>query len=98
MDEWLPIDSAPKDGRVIDLTWMEDGKPAEIWPMQWGHIQRNGLFPANTGMWVTPDGSITWNGDPNDHGPTHWRPAVSPTAQPESQAAPTGGAPDRPTG
>lgn len=73
MGEWLPIDGAPKDGRVIDLTWMEGGVPQEIWPMQWGHIQRNGLFPENTGMWVAPDGSVTWNGGPDNGGPTHWR-------------------------
>jgi hypothetical protein len=32
--DWQPIETAPKDGSVIELTWMEDGKPQEIWPMQ----------------------------------------------------------------
>jgi hypothetical protein len=79
--EWQPIETAPKDGTVVLLTWM-DGlthQPAEIWPMQWGHIQRNGLFPERTGMWVSPDGSVTWNGSADDFGPTHWMPAPPPT-------------------
>lgn len=85
MSEWQTIDTAPKDGSVIDLTAIEDnGELFEIWPMQWGHIQQNGLFPENTGMWVSPDGSITWNGSPDDGGPTHWRPASSTTQQARS--------------
>lgn len=72
MNGWHPIETAPRDGTVVHLTWMENGKPQEIWPMQWGHIQRNGLFPDITGMWVAPDGSITWK-ESHDAGPTHWR-------------------------
>lgn len=71
---WLPIDSAPKDGTVVELTWMEGSHAQEIWPMQWGHIQKNGLFPDRVGMWIVPDGSITWNDDERGGGPTHWRP------------------------
>lgn len=72
MSEWQAIDSAPKDGRVIRLAWFDAGVLQEWFLMQWGHIQRNGLFPENTGMWVSPDGSMTWNGSPDDGGPTHW--------------------------
>jgi hypothetical protein len=74
MSVWHPIETAPKDGTVIELTWMDGDAPQEIWPMQWGHIQRNGLFPDALGMWVSPDGSVTWNGTADDDGPTHWRP------------------------
>jgi hypothetical protein len=73
MSEWQPIETAPKDGRVVLLTWMEDGRPQDIWPMQWGHIQRNGFFPNTVGMWVATDGSITWNDSDPDGAPTHWR-------------------------
>lgn len=70
---WQPIETAPRDGTVVHLTWMDDGEPQEVWPMQWGHIQRNGLFPGVTGMWVATDGSVTWK-ESVDAGPTHWRP------------------------
>lgn len=77
MSEWQPIETAPKDGSVIELTCFQlKGEPFEIWPMQWMAIQRNWLFPGVVGMWTTPDGSITWNDDHRGGGPTHWRPAV----------------------
>ncbi len=75
MGEWRTIDSAPMDGTPIILTWFDrDGDIGDVWLMQWGHIQQNGLFPGVTGMWVTPDGAATWNPD-GEGGPTHWRPA-----------------------
>lgn len=71
---WQPLSSAPRDGTVVELTWMDDGKPQEIWPMQWAHIQRNDLFASGVvGMWVVPDGSLTWTEHNPDGAPTHWR-------------------------
>ena len=72
--EWLPIDTAPKDGTEILLTAFEDdGAQFETWPMRWAHIQRNGLFPGRIGMWTHVSG-ITWNDDSLGAGPTHWMP------------------------
>lgn len=80
-DDWHPIATAPKDGRVIELTsFFDDGEWfGEIWPMQWGHIQRNGLIPGKKGMWVTPDGAVTWDDSDPDGAPTHWRPESNKT-------------------
>lgn len=73
--DWQPISSAPRDGQQILLTWFDDGRPQEIWAMQWAHIQRNSLFaPGITGMWTTPDGGLTWTEHDPDGAPTHWMP------------------------
>jgi hypothetical protein len=77
MSEWQPIATAPRDGTIVELTWMgNNGEPQEIWPMQWGHIQRNKLFAGDTvGMWVMPNGGATWTEHDPDGAPTHWRAA-----------------------
>ena len=72
MTEWHDISTAPRDGTVIVLSWFEGGKPQEWFTMQWGHIQRNGLIPGVIGMWVTPDGSMTWDESDPEGAPTHW--------------------------
>jgi hypothetical protein len=74
MSEWQPITTAPKDGTLIKLCWMDDGEPMEQWVMRWAHIQRNGLFPGKVGMWTSPDGGVTWNDDNPAGAPTHWKP------------------------
>lgn len=74
MTQWQQIETAPKDGSTIVLTWMDDGKPQEQWPMRWDASMRNGLFPGVVGMWTATDGSFTWN---NPCGPTHWKPLLA---------------------
>lgn len=73
MSEWQPIDTAPKDGTLVRLCWMDDGLANDQVIMQWGHIQQNALFPGKVGMWVAKNGVMTWNDD-GEGGPTHWMP------------------------
>lgn len=67
--EWLPIETAPKDGTLI---WVMD-PDCGAFVMRWDDAQTNPLFSAATGMWVASDGSMTWCED-TDAGPTRWRP------------------------
>jgi len=71
--DWQTMESAPKDGTLIELTWMEKGEPQDTWPMRWMHIMKNGLFPGKVGFWTTPCGSLTWNDENPAGAPTHWR-------------------------
>lgn len=74
MADWMTIDTAPKTGIPIQLTWMEDGEPQDRFIMRWDPDFTNGLFPGVVGMWVTIDGAFTWNDHPeHGGGPTHWR-------------------------
>lgn len=74
MDNWKPIATAPRDGRQILVTAIEDdGGVFEIHEMKWGGTMENPFFaPDQVGMWVAPGGSYTWR--EGDGGPTHWQP------------------------
>lgn len=77
MSEWKPIETAPRNGTEIELTWMVDGKPQEIWPMAWNQFATNPLVQSHKGIWAMHDRRngallITWT-ESGDGGPTHWR-------------------------
>ncbi len=79
MSEWQDISTAPKDGTAITLTWMEDGKPQEIYPgMVWNSFAGNRTVQDGKGIWALhgENGKLlmTWS-DENGFGPTHWKPA-----------------------
>jgi len=68
--ERQPIETAPKDGRVIWVMHEDVG----AFPMAWNAAGTNVLFaPGAMGMWEAPDGSMTWT-DQDGCGPSHWAP------------------------
>ena len=73
--DWQPIDTAPRDGRLVELTWFDGDEPQEIYPMRWDGEARNGLIPGAVGFWVLDGGGATWSEHNEDGAPTQWRPA-----------------------
>ena len=78
MSDWQPIATAPRDGTEILLTWMENGTPAEIYPMRWNPFASNPLVQSGNGMWAMHDLAnsellVTWSETDPDGAPTHWR-------------------------
>ena len=68
--EWLPIETAPKDGRAIILKHEDVGS----FVMCWNPVGNNAFFaPDAVGIWEAPDQSMTWS-DADDCGPSHWKP------------------------
>lgn len=50
---WHTMDSAPKDGTALVLTWMEGEKPQEIYPnMVWNQFAKNPLVQDGKGIWA----------------------------------------------
>lgn len=67
--DWLPIASAPKDGRVIVVGHEDVGS----FPMAWNPTGTNEMFaPGDIGIWEVADRSMTWR--TGEDGPSHWRP------------------------
>ena len=80
--DWQPIETAPKDGTPVTLTWMENGKPQEIYPgMVWNAFASNPMVQGGKGIWALHGKSgqllMTWSDEDPDGAPTHWR-TVSP--------------------
>lgn len=73
--DWQDISTAPRDGREVELTWMDDGDPQERFIMRWDATATNTILPSGVvGLWVAPDGPLTWSEHNPDGAPTHWRP------------------------
>lgn len=75
---WLPIESAPRDGTKIVLTWMDKGRPQEIFIMAWNQFANNPLVQLERGIWAAHERSgkiaFTWSEQHEGGGPTHWKP------------------------
>ncbi|EJL23961.1 hypothetical protein [Novosphingobium sp. AP12] len=66
---WLPISSAPRDGRLITVMDL-DSASVEMW---WNSTGTNAAFQSSCGIWQTLDGQFTWS-EERGWGPTYWRP------------------------
>lgn len=74
---WMPIETAPKDGRVIFVMHEDVGS----FLMAWNPTATNWMFaPGEIGMWEAPDKSMTWR--TAQDGPSHWAPLITPTKEP----------------
>lgn len=77
--DWQPIETAPRDGTPVQLTWMEKGRPQEIWILCWNQFATNHLVQDHKGIWALHDRRtgelvLTWCEDDPDGAPTHWHP------------------------
>lgn len=77
MSEWQPIETAPRDGTAVTLTWMDKGKPQETASnMVWNQFAGNPLVQDGKGIWAchAKSGEIlfTWSEQNPDGAPTHW--------------------------
>ncbi len=70
--QWLPIETAPKDGTIIDL-WMDD-RIAD-------HQFREPDAWWLNGAWVTVNDDFLVFPLPHEFTPTHWRPLPTPPTQ-----------------
>lgn len=78
MSEWQSMDTAPRDGSMIDLTWMDNDRPQEIYPMCWNQFAENQIVQRGKGIWAIhskTNGALlmTWCEQDPDGAPTHWR-------------------------
>lgn len=73
MSDWRPIETAPRDGSVIEVA--DPDEQEGPYEMRWNMAGFNPLVQAERGgIWEDPRGNFTWD-ESRGFGPTHWRPA-----------------------
>lgn len=75
MDDWRSIESAPRDGTIIEVMDPDCG----CFQMRWNAAGHNPIFQKEygNGIWECPGLNFTWSED-EGAGPRYWRPANSP--------------------
>lgn len=68
-DDYRPIETAPRDGTVIEVMTESAGPFAVFWNPE----GVNPLVPHSRGIWECPGGTLTWSED-DGYGPKYWRP------------------------
>lgn len=71
LTDYRPIETAPRDGTVIEVTCPGKDGP---YRMRWNSNGFNPLVSKKRGIWETERGDVTWCED-DGLGPTQWRPA-----------------------
>jgi hypothetical protein len=67
-EDYRPIDTAPRDGRLIEVFDEEVG----AFIMRWNPAGENALAQPGPGIWETPGGRLTWS-EYAGLGPRWWR-------------------------
>jgi hypothetical protein len=72
MDDWRSIETAPRDGTVIEVMDPDCGR----FQMRWNPAGHNPIFQREygNGIWECPGNNFTWSED-EGAGPRYWRPA-----------------------
>lgn len=71
---WQPINTAPRDGTIVELWAKDAGGP---YPMAWDAQGFNPLVSSRRGIWVLLGGGLTWCDEDAGGAPTHWQPYTS---------------------
>lgn len=70
-DDWRAIETAPRDGTLIEVMDHDCGRFA----MRWNPAGHNEIFQKEygNGIWECPGNNFTWSED-EGAGPRYWRP------------------------
>lgn len=81
LEEWKPIDTAPRDGSFVQVAVIEVDDEDETYSfaygpviMRWQKTAWNRWLAEVMPMWVGVGGTATWD-ESRGGGPTHWAPA-----------------------
>jgi hypothetical protein len=71
MSDWRSIETAPRDGTIIEVMDPDCGRFA----MRWNAAGHNEIFQKEygNGIWECPGNNFTWSED-EGAGPRYWRP------------------------
>lgn len=74
MSEWRQIETAPRDGTIVEVMDPECG----TFTMRWNPAGHNPIcqHEYGNGLWECPGNNFTWSED-KGFGPRYWRPLTA---------------------